>query len=181
MSLFNLFYFFFMNRNFDAFPISPQNCINFNTNTFDLSMLYEELHNFYNNVGLGNEIYYAHIFNKNGLFYNPYPIKGYQTKKSDFDCIIFNLFSDKDITFTTDLVNDNLNHYITSLYKYNILCLYDSIQQALKGYDNGYNSLFYYNNIEKEVEFYIFISRHCINKPEFDKYRLEYIKNYISL
>jgi hypothetical protein len=141
-------------KNFDTLPISPQNSFTFNQNTFDLSILYEELDNFYNNVGLDNDIYYAHAFNKKGLFYNPYPIKGYQIKIMDYNSLFFNLFSDKDITLATDIENDKFNNYIHSMYKYNILCLYHSILKTLKGYGNDYNSFFDYNNIEKEVEFF---------------------------
>jgi hypothetical protein len=169
-----------MIKNFDTFPISPQNSFTFNKNTFDLSIFNEELHNFYNNVELDNDIYYAHAFNKNGLFYNPYPIKGYQAKKIDYNSLYFNFFSDKDITLATDIENDKYNNYIHSMYKYNILCLYDSILKTLKGYGNGYNPFFDYNNIEKEVEFYLFISKHCINIPEFDILKDEYFKEYKS-
>lgn len=169
-----------MIKNFDSFPISPQNSFTFNQNTFDLSIFYEELGNFYNNVGLNKNIYYAHAFNKNGLFHNPYPINGYIIKKINYNSLFLNLFSDKDITLATDIENDKFNLYIHSMYKYNILSLYHSILKTLKGYDNSYNSYFDYNNLEKEVEFYLFISKHCINIPEFDILKDEYIKEYKS-
>lgn len=165
-----------MIKNFDAFPISSQNSFTFNQSTFDLSIFYEELFNFYNSIGLSKDIYYAHAFNKNGLFYNPYPINGYQIKKMEYNSLFFNIFSDKDITFATDIENDKFNNYISSMYKYNILCLYYSILKTLKGYNNGYNILFDYKNIEKEIEFYIFISKHCINIPEFNILKDEFIK-----
>ena len=169
-----------MIKNFDTFPISPQNSYTFNQNTFDFINFYEELGNFYNNVGLNNDIYYAHAFTKNGLFHSPYPINGYQIKNIDYNSLFFNFFTDRDITLATDIENDKFYNYINSMYKYNILSLYHSILKTLKGYDNSYNPFFDYNNLEKEVEFYLFISKHCINIPEFNILKDEFIKEYKS-
>ncbi|SRR6266849_159084 len=172
-----------MLTNFDTFPISPKNCFTFNKNTFDLSIFFEELQTFYNNVGLDRDIYYAHAFNKYGLLYNPYPVKGYEVKKIDYTSLFFNLFSDKDITLATDIENDKFNNYIDSMYKYNILCLYQSILKTIK--ENKYSSSFFVCEAEQpnniEVEFYLFISKHCINIPEFDILKDEFLKEYKSL
>jgi hypothetical protein len=165
-----------MNKNFNTFIISPENCSTFSKNTFDLSLLYKELDIFYNNVGLDNDIYYAHAFNKDGLFYNPYPIKGFKVSKIYYNSSFFSFFSDKDITFATDIENNSFNNYFNSMYKYNILSLYDSILKALEGH-NSYNSLFNSKKIE-EAEFYLFISKYCINIPEFDLFKDKYLKEF---
>jgi hypothetical protein len=160
-------------KNFNTLPVSPDNSFTFNKNTFDLTILYEELGTFYNCLLFDKDIYYAHVFNRYGLFFNPYPIKGYQAKRINFNSLFFSPFNDKDITLITDIENDAVDNYFNSMYKYNILYLYDSILKTLK--DNGYND-FFDKNIEKEVEFYLFISKHCINTPEFDVFKDEFYK-----
>src|SRR6266705_1857453 len=108
-----------MIKNFNTFPISTENCFTFNKETFDLSFFYAELNTFYNSVGLDNNIYYAHAFNKDGLFYNTYPISGFQVTKIDDNSLFFSFFSDKDITFATDIVNNVFDNPFNSIYKYN--------------------------------------------------------------
>jgi len=163
-----------MTQNFNSFFISPNFCFTFSKNTFDLSLFYGELSSFYNKVGLDNDIYYAHVFNKDGLFSNPYPISGFQIKKVDYNSRFFELFSDNDITFTTNLENNTINDKLTSMYKYNILSLYDSILKTYEGY-NSYNYIFNNNKIENE-EFFLFISKNCINIPQFEKFKEEFFK-----
>src|ERR1700753_4039569 len=156
-----------MIKNFSTFPISLQNSFTFSKDTFDLALFYNELNTFYSKVSLDNNIYYAHAFNKDGLFHNPYPIKGFKINKIDYNSSFFTLFSDNDITFATDMENNKFDNYYNSLYKYNILSLYDSILKSFEGYRNEYNYLFNYKQIEI-LEFYLFINKNCINTPQFD-------------
>jgi hypothetical protein len=164
--------------NFNTFPISAKNCFTFNKDTFDLSFFYEELDTFYDSVGLDNTIYYAHAFNKNGLFYNPYPISGFQVTENEYNSSFFSLFSDKDITFATDIENNEFDNHFNSLYKYNILSLYASLLKTLMGYNNGYNPLFTDKNKIEEDEFYLFINKIPLNIPEFDLFKDKFIKEY---
>jgi hypothetical protein len=161
-----------MNKDFTSLPISTKNCFTFSKNTFNLSLFYEELTTFYNNVGLDNDIYYAHVFNQDGLFHNPYPISGFQIKKTDYNSSFFYLFSDKDITFATDMQNNEFKTIFNYVYKENILSLYSTILKTFEG-DNTYNTLFTNNKITN-VEFYLFISKICLNIPEFDLYKKEF-------
>jgi hypothetical protein len=155
-----------MNKNFNSLPISHKNCFTFSKDIFDLSFFYSELYAFYNNVGLDNDIYYAHPFNKDGLFSNPCPISGFPISKLDYNSSFFSFFSDKDITFATDMENDQIENNFNCTYKYNILFLYDSILKTFEGYNN-YNPLFKHKKVE-DVEFFLFISKNCINMPQFD-------------
>lgn len=164
-------------KNFNSFPISTQNCFTFSKDTFDLSKLYEELDLFYTNVGFNNDIYYAHAFNKDGLFHSPYPVKGFQVKKMDLNSSFFNFFSDKDITFSTDIENDKFNNYYNTMYKYNILSLYNSLLKSFEGQNVEYNPLFKDYKIEK-LEFFLFISKTCINFPEFYSFKYEFLNEY---
>lgn len=171
----SLFYLkkFFMIKNFNILPITSQNCFTFSKDTFDLSVLYKELNVFYDTTVLDNDIYYAHLFNKDGLFHNPYPIKGFILNKIDYKS---SFFSVEDITFATNMENNQYNNYYNSLYKYNILLLYDSILKTFEGYNNEYNSVFNYKKIE-DLNFYLFISKNCINIPEFDLFKNEFLKD----
>lgn len=155
-----------MNNSLNYRPILGKNTYSFSKNTFDLSLFYEKLRSFYNNVGLDNDIYYAHIFNKDGLLYNPYPISGFIIKKADFNSSFFSLFSDKDITFATDMENNQFNNKFNCMYKYNILFLYNSILKTFEGY-NYYNPLFRNKKIENML-FFLFITKNPINSPQFD-------------
>lgn len=166
-----------MNKNFNSFLISTQNCFTFSKNTFDLSILYEELNHFYTNVGLDNDIYYAHAFNNEGLFHSPYPIKGFQVKKIDLNSSFFSFFSDKDITFATDMENDKFNYYFNTMYKYNILSLYNSLLKSFEGQNMDYNPLFKDYKIER-LEFFLFISKNCINFPEFNSFKDKFLNEY---
>lgn len=161
-----------MNKNFNSIPISAKNCYTFSKNTFDLSLFYEELSTFYNNVGLDNDIYYAHVFNKEGLFFNPYPISGFQISKINYNNLFFSLFSDKDITFATDMQNNKFDSHYD--YKYNIISLYNTILYTFEGY-NTYNTVFFNKKIE-DVNFFLFISKNCINIPQFDLFKNEFFK-----
>jgi len=165
-----------MTQNFNSLFISPSPnfYFTFSKNTFDLSFFYGELSSFYNKVVLDNDIYYAHVFNKEGLFYNPYPISGFQIKKIDYNSTFFELFSDNDITFTTNMENNTIDNKLTSMYKYNILSLYVSILNTYAGY-NCYNSIFNNNKIENG-EFFLFISKNCINIPQFDLFKEFFFK-----
>lgn len=165
-----------MLKNFNYLPISPLNCFTFNKETFDLSFFYKELSNFYNTVSIDNNIYYAHAFNNDGLFHNPYPVNGFKVNKLDSNSSFFSLFSNNDITFATDMENNKFNNFYNSMYKYNILLLYHSILKSFEG-DNTYNPLFNNKKIENE-EFYLFISKNCINIPEFDVFKSEFFKEY---
>jgi hypothetical protein len=73
--------------------------------------------------------------------------------------------------------NNQLNDYYNSIYKYNILSLYDSILKSFEGYSNEYNPFFTNKKIEKP-EFFLFISKNCINIPEFDLFKEQYLKEY---
>jgi hypothetical protein len=163
-----------MYKNFNSLLISPKNCFTFSKNTFDLTLFYAELSTFYNKVGLDNDIYYAHVFNMDGLISNPYPISGFQISKIDYNSSFFSFFSDNDITFATDMENNKIENNFNSVYKYNILSLYDSILKSYEGY-NSYNSIFNNNKIEN-AEFFIFISKNCINIPQFDLFKEFFFK-----
>lgn len=163
-----------MSKNFNSLIISPKNCFTFSKNTFDLALFYKELSTFYNNVGLDNDIYYAHVFNKDGLLSNPYPISGFKVSKMDYHNSFFSFFSDKDITFTTDIENNEVDNNFNSMFKYNILSLYDTILKTFEGYNN-YNPLFINKKIEN-VEFFLFISKNCVNSPQFDLFKEEFFK-----
>jgi hypothetical protein len=163
-----------MNKNFNSLTITAKNSFTFSKNTFDLTLFYETLKVFYNNVGLDNHIYYAHVFNKEGLLYNPYPISGLKIKKMDYYSSFFSFFSDKDITFATDMENNEFDNHFNCIYKYNILGLYDSILKAFEGYNN-YNPLFNGKKIEN-LEFFLFISKNCINNPQFDLFKEDFFK-----
>ena len=165
-----------MLKDFNYFPISPLNCITFNKETFDLSSFYKGLSSFYNTVSLDNNIYYAHPFNGEGLFHNPTPVNGFKVNKLDDNSSFFSYLSDNDITFATDMENNKLNNFYNSVYKYNILFLYHSILESFEGH-NTYNPLFYNKKIENG-EFYLFISKNCINIPEFDLFKTEFFKKY---
>lgn len=166
-----------MNNSIKYKPIWGKNTYYFSKNTFDLSLFYKKLMSFYDNVGLDNEIYYAHVFNKDGLLYNPYPISGFKIKKIDFNSSFLSLFSDKDITFATDMENNKFKNKFNSMYKYNILSLYNSILNTFEGYIN-YNPLFRDKKTEHML-FFLFITKNSINTPEFDKIKKDffYIKN----
>ena len=165
-----------MLKNFNYFPISTKNCFIFNKETFDLSIFYEELKNFFYIVNLDNDIYYAHSFNKEGLFHNPYPIKGFQVRKLDYHSSFFSFFSDKDITFATDIENNKFDNNFNTLYKYNILILYAYILKSFVG-QNHYSWEFKNDNIQN-FEFYLFISKHCINNPEFYLFKEKFLNEY---
>ena len=107
-----------MNKNFNSLPITAKNTFTFSKNTFDLSHLYENLNIFYNNVGLEGDIYYAHVFNKEGLLCNPQLICGFKVNKIDYSSF-FSFFSDKDITFATDMENNEFYNY----FKQNVLII----------------------------------------------------------
>lgn len=162
-----------MNKNFNLLPISAKNCFTFSKNTFNLFLFYEELSIFYNNIGLDNDIYYAHVFNQDGLFHNPYPISGFQIK-INYNSSFFELFSDKDITFVTDIQNNELDNFLNYVYKDNLLILYNIILKTFEG-NNTYNSIFNKKKIENRV-FYLFISKNCINIPQFDIFKKEFFK-----
>jgi hypothetical protein len=106
------------------------------------------------------------VFNKDGLLYNPYPISGFIIKKTDFNSSFFSLFSDKDITFATDMEKNQFNNKFNCMYKYNILSLYNSILKTFEGYNN-YNPIFRDKKRENML-FFLFITKNCINTPEFD-------------
>lgn len=156
-----------MNNNLIYLPIWGKNTYSFSKNTFDLSLFYGKLTTFYTNVGLDNDIYYAHVFNKDGLLYNPYPISGFIIKKTDFNSSFFSLFSDKDITFATDMKNNQFNNKFNCMYKYNILCLYNYILKTFEGYDN-YNPRMFRDKNTENMLFFLFITKNSINTPEFD-------------
>jgi hypothetical protein len=159
-------------NNLNNIPIWGKNSYSFSKNTFDLSLFYEKLISFYNNVGLDKDIYYAHVFNKDGLLYNPYPISGFIIKKIDFNSSFFSLFSDKDITFATDMENNQFNNNFNCMYKYNILSLYNSILKTFEGYNKD-NPIFRDKKTEN-MFFFLFITKYCINTPEFDLFKKDF-------
>jgi hypothetical protein len=163
-----------MNKNFNCLSISDKNCFTFSKANFDLSLFYTELSTFYKKVGFDNDIYYAHSFNKDGLFSSPYPISGFPISKLNYNSSFFSLFSDKDITFATDMENNKLECDFNSKYKYNILSLYDSLLKAFEGYNN-YNPLFNNKKIEND-EFFLFLSKYCLNIPQFVLFKEEFFQ-----
>jgi hypothetical protein len=60
------------------------------------------------------------------------------------------------------------------------LSLYDSILKSFEGYKNDYNPLFDYKKIELN-EFYLFISKNCINIAEFDIFKDKFLKEFIEI
>lgn len=163
-----------MNENLEYKPIWNKNYFFFYKKTFDLSLFYEKLCNFYNNVELNNVIYYAHVYDKkSGLYYHPFPISGFKIKKLDINSSFLSLFSDKDITFATDMENNEFNNNFNCMYKYNIIYIYHSILKTLEGY-NIPNAMLHDKRRENGL-FFIFITKNCINTTDFDIF-IDYFK-----
>jgi hypothetical protein len=146
----------------------PSNTSTFNINTFKLSTFYNQLSKYYKDYQFdnnNNDILYAYAFNKFGLLCKPYPIKGkslvYNADKDN------NYLSNDDIILATDIENNKFDNYFNSIYKYNIIYFYNDISKAIKGYaEKDYSNP---HILEKEVKFYLFVSKIYLNKVEFNE------------
>ncbi len=171
--------------------ITPSNCITFNTNSFTLVNFCEELSSFYSKKLLGNYLQYAHVFNKFGLLLAPFPINEDQTLKFDREYLEPDfIFTDEDKKYAFNLKMDIARNDFISKYKYNIVSLYSEIILSyadiicLENIDSIFlNSMALHSKeeVDKEVEFHLFINNNPITMPEFEVIQNNFLQEYKSL
>ena len=111
--------------------ITPNNCIFFNKKTFNLPGFLNEIYCFFDEkklIDLSKDLYYAHVFIKDGLLFEPVSFNGDITSKLNyFSLLPDDCFNEIDIKHTFNLHHSiDTNNFIFT-YKYNILSLYGSI------------------------------------------------------